>query len=157
MIAQASYVERFLTLKPFLEKIFREIKKEIRQELQSKGSFLRKKLGEQSFHPEFKKIASLLEVCVISPEGEDVGEWVSAAWVNTKGAIFELFHNHLVQVSEDYNTLASLPADVEEKLVQEGIEQFGVKNIYIFSLLNSVVFSSATLEKLKKEAEAANG
>jgi hypothetical protein len=157
MIAQATYIEKFSQLKPFLEKIFREIKKEIRQDLQSKGSFLRKKLGAQSFHPEFKKISSCLEECIISSEGEDLGRWVSMAWVNTKGAIFELFHEHLEKVAEDYSTLTSLPLDVEEKLVTEGVEQFGVKNIYIFSLLNSVVFSSATFETLKRDAEASNG
>lgn len=157
MIAQASYIEKFSSLKPFLEKIFREIKKEIRQDLQSKGSFLRKKLGAQSFHPEFKKISSLLEECIVSSEGEDLGRWVSLAWVNTKGAIFELFHDHLEKVAEDYSTLTALPSDVEENLLKEAIEQFGVKNVYIFSLLNSVVFSSATFEKLKKDSEASNG
>jgi hypothetical protein len=157
MIAQATYIERFSTLKPFLEKIFREIKKEIRQELQSKGSLLRKNLGAQSFHPEFKKISSLLEECITSSEGEVVGEWIAAAWISSKAGIFSLFDEYLSEVAEDYHTLTSLPADVEEKMVKEGVELFGAKNIYIFSILNSVVFSAATLEKLKKEAENAGG
>ena len=153
MVTGQRYAEKFALLKPFSEEIFKIIKKEIKSEMQGKGSALRKKLGAASFTTDFKYLTSLITDCILSGEGEEIGEWVAVVWINKKKDIFTLFHEHLVEVSEDYSELTTLPAPVEEKLIQDSIEKFGAKNTYIFSLLNSVVFSAQALERLENLAK----
>jgi|GEM_PF-891652 len=156
MMTESAYRGKFSLLQPFAEEIFRAIKKEIKSEMAGKNSMLRKKVGVLPNGVETKELSSLFLKNIITEEteeGEELGEWVASVWINKRGEIFKSFHNALSKISDRYDTLTSLPEEVEKQIFEKAVSDFGALDTYIFAVLNSVVFSEKTFEKLAKFAQ----
>lgn len=152
MIAESTYSRKFALLESFSGEIFTGIKKEIKKEVATKGSLLQRKLGIPSVK-ETKEMMELFLKNIITEKDEDLGEWVASAWINRHGEIFQCFHEHLIKISSSYDELTEIPAAAENALIQESVAKFGALNVYIFSILNSVVISAKKMEELKVLAQ----
>ncbi|MBS0627807.1 MAG: hypothetical protein JSS09_06305 [Verrucomicrobia bacterium] len=82
-----------------------------------------------------------------------MGEWVASSWIDKHGDMFKCFHDHLIKVSQNYDQLTELPLAVEESMAEASIKEFGALNTYIFSILNSVVFSEKKMKELRELAQ----
>lgn len=152
MIAESTYSRKFTLLECFSEEIFNCIKKEIKREISTKGSPLQRKLDIQSVK-ETQAMNELFLKNIVVEKDEELGEWVASAWINRHGEIFQCFHEHLIKISSNYEELTEIPAAAESSLIQESIAKFGALNVYIFSILNSVVISLKKMEELKVLAQ----
>ncbi len=153
MIVESVYSSKFILLEPFFEEIFTCIKKEIKREITIKGSVLQRKLGVQSVR-ETKEMIELFSKSIITLKEEEVAEWAACAWINKHGDIFHLFHEFLVKVSSNYDELTEIPSDTEEEMIKKSSLEFGFFETYVFSILNSVVFSEKALSALRSAALA---
>lgn len=84
-------------------------------------------------------------------ENEPLGDWVVNHWVFQHGDIYNHFAEKLSEISPDFNELSELSIDESQKIL-EGSESFGAIAVYLFSVLNGVVFPTAVFEKLRQAA-----
>jgi hypothetical protein len=77
---------------------------------------------------------------------------LASSWIYKNGEIFQLFHEQLSLVDKHYDQLESLSSSVEEQIKDLSVGKFGFVRVYLFSVLNSVVFSAKLFEELKNGA-----
>ncbi len=147
MMINSNYKNKFETLAPFVEELCLGIKKEIKQE------FVKKKGLQAEFNPmDISDIAQFFYKKVAGEGDEKTGEWLASSWIYKNGEIFQLFHEQLSLVDQHYDRLESLSSEVEQKIKDLSVSKFGFIRVYLFSVLNSVVFSAKLFEELKNGA-----
>ena len=147
MMINSNYKNKFETLAPFVEELCLGIKKEIKQE------FVKKKGLQAEFNPmDISDIAQFFYKKVAGEGDEKTGEWLASSWIYKNGEIFQLFHEQLSLVDQHYDRLESLSSEVEQKIKDLSVSKFGFIRVYLFSVLNSVVFSAKLFVELKNGA-----
>ena len=147
MMINSDYKNKFEILAPFVEELCLGIKKEIKQE------FVKKKGLQAEFNPlDISDISKFFYKKVAEEGDEKTGEWLSSSWIYKNGEIFQLFHEQLSLVDEHYERLESLSPEVERQIKDLSTSKFGFVRVYLFSVLNSVVFSAKLFEELKAGA-----
>ena len=147
MMINSDYKNKFEILAPFVEELCLGIKKEIKQE------FVKKKGLQAEFNPlDISDISNFFYKKVAEEGDEKTGEWLSSSWIYKNGEIFQLFHEQLSLVDAHYERLESLSSEVEQRIKDLSIGEFGFVRVYLFSVLNSVVFSAKLFEELKAGA-----
>ncbi len=147
MISKSQYKIKIDLLSPFLEELCKGIKKEIRQEFIQKGLF---KKSESNV--EWKEVAQFFYKKIVEEGDENVGEWLASSWVCKNGEIFQHFHEELSLIDKQYENLVGIPLELEQKIKDLSVSKFGFLRVYLFCVLNSVVFSSEVFESLRKAA-----
>lgn len=147
------YCQKFEELKDFSQIIFRSVKKQALRELASRSGVLFRNPRIRSIK-ETKEMIAVFTAAIYDRKEEDVAEWTGGAWLDGQGEVFRFFHEKLLAVTENYDTLTALPSEKEEEIYKESVSQFGFATVYIFSVLNSVVFSEKTFAELRKGALA---
>ncbi len=147
MMINSSYKNKFEILAPFVGELCLEIKKEIKQE------FVKKKGLQAEFKSlDISDISQFFYKKVAEEGDEKTGEWLASSWIYKNGEIFQLFHEQLSLVDKHYDQLESLSSSVEEQIKDLSVGKFGFVRVYLFSILNSVVFSTKLFEELKNGA-----
>jgi hypothetical protein len=144
MISKSQYKNKIEVLAPFLEYICQGIKKEIRQEFIQKGALPK---GLES-----KEVSQFFYKKVVELGDEKVGEWLASSWIYKNGEIFQSFHEELSLIDSQYEKLEKFPVEAERELLATSVLKFGALRVYLFSVLNSVVFSQESFDKLSKGA-----
>lgn len=147
MIEKSACENKFENLFPFMGEVCGSIKKEIKQEFIQKG-FFRNKADCQ----DWKGILQFFSRKAGEERDEKIIEWLSSAWICKHGEIFQLFHEKLSQLSSQYDSLKEFPLEFECSLKEISLKEFGAVQVYIFSVLNSVVFSKQTYQELRENA-----
>lgn len=147
MIIKSDYKNKFELLAPFMEELCRGIKKEIKQEL------IKKKTLQMSVNAlDWSVISQNFFKKIVEDGDEETGEWLASTWIYKNGEIFQCFHEELSLVDEQYDRLESLSSEVEEKIKNLSASKFGALPVYLFCVLNSVVFSHKIFEDLRKRS-----
>lgn len=147
MMINSNYKNKFEALAPFVEELCLGIKKEIKQE------FVKKKGIQSNFNSlDIRDIAKFFYKKVAEEGDEKIGEWLASSWIYKNGEIFQLFHEQLSFIDKHYDCLESLSSEVEERIKDLSVSKFGFVRIYLFSILNSVVFSAKLFEELRSGA-----
>jgi GTP cyclohydrolase I len=153
MIKEESYREKFIRLEPWIDAIFKVIKKEIKNEhLRNTPQLLKKYFYKKFFNKltnEEIKQAYLKEIL----EGNDeVSEWVISRWMYKNINIYQFFSMHLTRINPEFDKIETIPEAVALPLMQSAALQFGPVSVYIFSVFNEVAFSAPIFEALRAEA-----
>ena len=82
----------------------------------------------------------------------DLAEWVVNHWVFQHGDVYNHFAERLSQISEDYSEIQGLTEEESEKVLEGAISSFGALNVYLFSVLNGVVFPESVFQSLREAA-----
>jgi hypothetical protein len=147
MMINSNYKNKFETLGPFIEELCVGIKKEIKQE------FVKKKGIQANFNSlDISDMSQFFYKKVVEEGDEKIGEWLASSWIYKNGEIFQFFHEQLSFVDKHYDRLESLSSEVEQQIKDLSVSKFGFVRIYLFSVLNSVVFSAKLFEELKRGA-----
>ena len=151
MSMSQSKIQQLSSLFPL---IISDIKKDIKNELIKFDYATFKKLFgkcyvakltvEELAPPLFQEIST-------NPKLED---WIVERWVEKHVEMYRFFAQHLSKVNPNFDEIQSLPDEVGEAIANAAIAKFGVKETYLFSVLNKVAFSPALFEKLKNQATA---
>lgn len=148
--------DKFQTLQPWLPQILHSIKKEIKTEHLTKSpSFYKAHFGNRPLNRiTSEEICGVYQKALLEGEDEDLGEWVVNRWVFRNGDIYQHFAERLSRIHPDFDSIVSLDEAQSEEILAGSIETFGALPVYLFSVLNGVVFPENIFVRLRKIAES---
>ncbi|MBS3904442.1 MAG: hypothetical protein KGZ39_03860 [Simkania sp.] len=140
---------KFKQLDDLFQLIISDIKKDIKSELVKFDRKLFQKIFSQSYVAKLssKELADLLhpEIQTGNPALED---WMIERWVYRHAEIYQFFVERLSVIHPDFETIKEIEKEHATKMVDEAIRRFGALKTYLFSILNGVAFTPATLQEL---------
>jgi hypothetical protein len=148
----------FETIQPWLNRVLAAIKKDIKSEhLPSNPPFYRTYFGNRPIHRLTSEEIFTAYGKELLEGNADLGDWVVNRWVFQHGELYEHFAERLSQINPEFSEISSLTEEESHRVLEGATEQFGAIAVYLFSVLNGVVFPSSVLQKLadaaKQEAE----
>ncbi len=154
MLKNATYVQKFALLQNWLPNIIESVKKDLKQEhLRRNPAFIRQYFDVKNLNKIGVESMSRAYGTALQAGDEAVGEYIAARWLLRNTDIYDFFEVQLREIAPNFAELEELQPEQGSRLMQRSIEQFGAIPTYLFSVLNSVVFDSATLQQLTALAE----
>ncbi len=154
MITELSYKNKFELLCGLENSIVQSVKKDIKSEMNQKGSLVETKLFEGKRFSGVSLEEMLTRCSSKLQEDEELAEWVASRWVFKHAEIYQFYSEELSKINPNFDEIASLDPAVEQQLVAESERLFGALNTYVFCVLNSVVLSEASYQRLKSDSLA---
>jgi hypothetical protein len=153
MLKDTGYQEKFTMLSPWLVEIIEVVKKDLKNEhLKIDKNFCKRYfLGKNLNQIEVPEMVSAYEKD-ISEGNVGLGEFIATRWLLKNGDIYGFFESQLKNVTADFETLEVLPHDLSTQLLERSLKDFGAVRTYLFSVLNSVVFSKELYDGLREKA-----
>lgn len=154
MLKETGYQEKFEILNPWITEIIEIVKKDLKNEhLKIDREFCKRFfLGKNPNQLTVQEIADAYRAD-IENGNVGLGEFIATRWLLKNTDIYGYFEDQLKKITANFEELDVLPEEVASPLMEASIKQFGAKKTYVFSIFNSVVFSSQLFEKLRKKAE----
>jgi hypothetical protein len=165
MYKNASYKEKFITLKDWIPLIVEIIKKDLKNEhLKKDLYFVKKFLSSKNIHKlSTEDLVDAYSRAIAEDESaEQIAEFMTSRWLLKNSEVYDFFAQRLSQINPEFTTIEELSTNDSQALIKDATEQFGAVNTYLFSVLNSVVFpesvfhamhQKAKQEKVQKQAE----
>ncbi len=153
MIKEDPYKIKFGKLEPWIPEIFQAIRKDLRNEhLHKSPAFVQKHFPKRPLDKLTIAELSAAYLKEIADGDEDLGEKITAHWVLKNGELYQFFVDALSKVNPKYDEIETLPADTSAFLLTTAVSQFGARTVYIFSILNAVVFTEEQLSRIREIA-----
>jgi hypothetical protein len=148
---------KFHSLRPWLNEVLEAIKKDIKSDyLPKDAAFYRAHFGNR---PQNRLTAEEI-YAAFSQEllrgNEELGEWVVNRWVFKHGDIYSHFADRLSRIQTNFAEIKQLTPQQSAAILEGASEAFGAKKVYLFSVLNDVVFPESVLKELAEKATASN-
>lgn len=146
----------FKTLQPWLFDVLATIKKDIKTEhLPSNPPFYRTYFGNRPINRlTSEEIFTAYEKELVEGNS-DLGDWVVNRWVFRNGDLYSHFAERLSEVNPEFSEIKSLTEEQSARILEGAAENFGAVAVYLFSMLNGVVFPAKVLKDLSNQAVAA--
>lgn len=143
---------KFEIVLPWIKDILNSIKKDIKADyLPGDKVFYRTYFGNRPLNRlSTEEIFAAFEKELVAGS-ESVSEWVVNHWVFQHGDLYTHFAEKLTQINPDFNELKELTQAQSEEVLH-GSESFGAIEVYLFSVLNGVVFPADVFEALRQKA-----
>lgn len=151
LLKDSTYQQKFATqLKPWMPLIVETTKRDLKQ-----GPLARKYFS--------KPIAKLtadelkdgyLRAIAEDEQGESIGEWVAQCWLLKKPDLYAYFKDKLSEINPEFDQIEEIEHSKANAIVKEAISQFGAPDIYLFTIINAVVFPADVVDDLSAKAES---
>ncbi len=147
--------QKFQTVEPWISHILHTIKKEIKGDHLSKSpSFHRAHFSSRPINRlTSEEIIPVYQKELLKGEDESLAEWVINRWVFRHGDIYDHFASFLAEINPEFEEITSLTEEQSRKILDGAVSRFGALPVYLFSVLNGVVFPEKVLLSLRKTAE----
>ncbi|MBS0623457.1 MAG: hypothetical protein JSS62_02430 [Verrucomicrobia bacterium] len=154
MLKEMGYQEKIEWLKPWLVSIIEVVKKDLKQEhlMKDRGFCRRYFLGKGPHQVTSTEMAQAYATD-IAAGNVGLGEFIATRWLIKNTDIYDFFSEQLQALNPDFDQLELLDEKLGLKLMEESVKAFGATRTYLFSVLNSVVFSSEIFKELRQLAE----
>jgi len=153
MIKEDPYRVKFDQLRPWAFEIFQTIRKDLRNEhLLKSHAFVQKHFLKRPLDKLTIDEMSNAYLKEIAEGDEELGEKVAARWVLKNAELYQFFVTELSKINPKYDEIEALPGDVSSYLLNIAVSQFGAQTVYIFTILNAVVFTQEQLNQLREIA-----
>ncbi len=157
MHKDSTYPEKFELLGPWMPHLIPLIKGDLKRE------HLKRDIAFVKAHFSTKDLSriSLGELTQVytrvlpNKDMERLGELVTNLWLLKHGDIYRYFESQLSKVTSDFTTLESLDEELSKPIADGAIKEFGPIDAFLFAVLNSVVLSPESYERLQKLAKVA--
>ncbi|HSX38535.1 MAG TPA: hypothetical protein VLE95_06865 [Chlamydiales bacterium] len=145
----------FQIIRPWISHVLSAIKKDIKTDhLPASPAFAKAHFGNRPLNRlTTEEIFATYEKILLEGTDPDLAEWIVNHWVFKHGEIYSHFAGHLSQMTQNYEEIESLTEEQSEQILQGSAEQFGHLPVYLFAVLNEVVFPETVFEKLRIAAE----
>src|SRR3990167_8037866 len=147
MIVESKIKDKFTVIYPFRKEFFKGIKKEISQSSSVKGTGLGRRMYALHKNSDGGVFVEALFTEVLEKGDEELGDFLLSTWVMKQADLFQYFHQKLSSLNADYEQLIGIPQDLEQEMKKEILAEFTALEAYLFSILNSVVFSKEVLQE----------
>ncbi|MES2272642.1 MAG: hypothetical protein V4487_00420 [Chlamydiota bacterium] len=147
---------QFEFLIDWMPDVLNAIKKDIKTDhLLSDPAFYRTHFGNRPYNRlSAEEIYAAYQKELIEGNNTSLGEWVVNRWVFKHGEVYNHFAEKLMAIHPDFNEIKDLSPAQSEQILEGAAELFGAIPIFLFSVLNGVVFPEAVIERLRQEAVA---
>lgn len=145
---------KFLSIQPWLGELLESIKRELRMEHLAKSpAFFKAHFGNRPLNRiSGEEIVQVYEKNLVAGDAE-LADWIVNRWVFKHGDIYAHFAKGLEAIDPNYDTLKTLSEEQSEQILQGTKEKFGATAVYLFSILNEVVFPASIFDRLRSLAE----
>lgn len=158
MYKNATYKEKYADLKDWFPAIIEKIKKDLKSEhLLKDPLFVKKYLSTSNLNKvSGEELTQAYQKAIAQEEqAENIGEFITTRWMLKHTELYDFFDQYLSQKYSDFTVLEEIDSDTSNKLIEAASSQFGMGEIYIFAVLNSVVFPTSVFHALKAKADQA--
>ncbi len=144
----------FTRLQSWLPEITAAIRKDIKVDyLPGSPEFHRKHFGNRPLSRiSFEEIQEAFSKELLAGN-EEMAEWVVNRWVFQHGDVYTHFAERMVSINPNFDQIKEFTVAESDQILQGAVESFGAKAVYLFSVLNQVVFPAAVVERLRAAAE----
>lgn len=145
---------QFEILQPWIVQILSTIKKDVKTELLGSDPVFYKSYfgGRPQNRLTSEEIFAAYEKELLKGN-EELAEWVVNRWVFKHGDLYTHFAERLTQIRPDFDEIEELTLEQSEQILKGAAEAFGALPVYLFSVLNGVVFPEAILSEMRTAAE----
>ncbi len=145
---------QFQLLQGWMSEVLSDIKKDIKTEhLSSDPVFYKAYFGNR---PQNRlttdEIFSAYEKELLKGN-TDLGDWVVNRWVFKHGDVYSHFAENLSRLNPDFDAIKELNEEQSGQVLKGAVESFGAIPVFLFTMLNGVVFPGSVKARLKQLAE----
>lgn len=83
---------------------------------------------------------------------EALGDFITSRWLMKNSEIYDFFEIKLSHINPDFASIEQLNETQSKEIIEESTKKFGALKTFLFAVLNSVVFDSASFKQLKEHA-----
>lgn len=155
MYKNAGFREKFADLQEWIPLLVDAVKKDLKNEhLKKDLQFIKKYLSSKSPNKvTTSELAEAYKNAIQQEErGEDLAEFITSRWLLKNSELYEFFERHLSQINPDFTELEEIAAEQAQPLIELAVAEYGPVSVYLFSVLNSVVFPAESFHSLKNRA-----
>ncbi len=155
MLKNATYVQKFTMLQSWLPAIIESIKKDLKNDhLRRNPGFIQQYFDVKILNKMGTESMSRGYAAALQAGDEAVGQLITARWLLRHSDMYDFFENQLQTIDPNFTELEELQPEQGRALMELSVAEFGATLTYLFTILNSVVFDSVTLQQLAKLAES---
>jgi len=157
MVKDISNTEKLTILKKLLPAIVETVKKDLKNDhLCADKRFFKKYFsGKKRNKLTVDELVEAYVKEIINDDNEGLAEFVCYRWLIKNTAIYDYFAQHLKVINPQFDQIETIDDTQAQQWIEGAISEFGVVTTYVFSVLNSVVFSAEIFRQLAEQAEAA--
>jgi hypothetical protein len=146
---------KFFLAQPWLREVLEAVKRELKTEhLPGHPAFCNTHFPRQPLRRiGAEEMLAVYEKVLVAGDVE-LGDWIVSRWVCKQADLYGHFAERLSQISENFSQLEILTEEQSRQVLEGAAEQFGAIPVYLFALLNGVVFPETVFNHLRKAAEA---
>jgi len=155
MLKDTTYKKKFLMLSDVMPAVIETVKKEIKNEhLRNNKTFSSHYFsGKHLLKLTVQELVEGYSLALDSEEhAESVGDFIAQRWIVKKPEIYNFFVAELSKLSSDFTSLSEMDTSKAAEIAKKACEQFDPLDVYLFSVLNAVVFPEAIFDDLKQKA-----
>lgn len=157
MLKNMSYKDKFALLKKWMPEIINSIKKDLKNEhLKKDWGFVKQYFTGKNLNKlTADEIAqAYIHVIENGENAEQVAEFISNRWLLKNTELYQLFEQELSKINPNFNELEEIENHRALEMISKAVNEFGALKTYLFSILNSVVFSQEVYNILAAQADA---
>lgn len=83
----------------------------------------------------------------------DLGDWIVNRWVFKHGDVYSHFAERVSEINPNFEEIQSFDEKQSAKILQGALESLGAVPVFLFSILNGVVFPASIIQSLRAAAE----
>lgn len=155
MLKNSTNYEKFAILSPWFHEIVLEVKKDLkndhlRKDIQFlKAYFPSKNINKISNEELVQGYSSAIKNKELA---ENLGDFIANRWLFKHSDVYYFFEEKLKGLSSDFQNLEEVDDEFGKTLMNQASQKFGYQTSYIFSILNSVVFSKKIYDEFRELA-----
>lgn len=151
LLKDSTYQQKFATpLNPWMSLIVEATKRDLKQ-----GPIARKYFSKPSAKLTVEELKdAYLRAIAEDEQGEAIGEWVAQCWLLKKPDLYAYFKDKLTEINPEFDQIEEIEPSQASAIIEEGISQFGARDLYLFTIINAVVFPPKIVEELSAKAKA---
>jgi len=84
---------------------------------------------------------------------DDLRDWIVNRWVFKHGDVYSHFAERVGEINPNFEEIQSFDEPQSEKILKGALESLGAVPVFLFSILNGVVFPASIIQRLRVAAE----
>lgn len=150
MLKDSTYKQKFSILKSWMPLIVEEIKKDLKNAKVAKN-YLPSKPSAKLTTEELAE--GYARAIFEDQNGEAIGELVAQHWLLKKPELYGYFERTLSAINPEFDQIEEIEAHKANEMIAEAAAEFGAADVYLFSVINAVVFPPQALKSLEQRAQ----
>lgn len=155
MLKEATYKEKFVLLADWLPVIIEAIQKDLKNDhLKKDARFVKNFFANKNPSKLTREelLTGYSQALQNEEYAEPLGEFIANRWMIRHTDLYHFFEERLRRINPNFTEMTEIEPTAARSLMEDAIEEFGARNVYLFSIINSVVFPNQIYDQLRRRA-----